>query len=1571
MPRDLKPLLEVLPAVVREELLSTVGNATASDEVLDQLCRRHPAWADEIRALWSALCSQRIVGLDPALVGGDGPETPGVAPSIEPGERWGDFEIVREIGRGGMGVVYLAQQLSIARPVALKLLPATRIADRRARDYFAREVRLHARVDHPAIVPLLDAGEFAGVPYLAMRFVEGASLEEWLAAQAADSESASHATETQGEAAAYNLFRDNAGPNRNRAIVGLFAALADALQHAHDRGILHRDVKPGNILVDRRGQPYLLDFGLARLTEDEAHSERGRLVGSPAYLSPEQMVSDWIKVDHRTDVYSLGASLYHALAGHPPFTATSIPALLRAIQWDDPKALRRIDPTIPVDLERVVAMAMAKAPHQRYATAAEFAADLRRILGYEAVRARPVSRISRVARYAKRYRRSLFRAAVAGLVVGAGLGGLSWLEEQARQAAARVAERNEELWRDGAAAVGAALDRGDLVVARDALSSLREWTGEVPGAADQHADLMVRFDRAVEERLADAQRLEDQGSLQEARQALDLFRDWEELAARIRPRRQRLVERIESEEALRLFRSDDAWLRRRAGERLLADLLLGKPPLAGQKEGLREVIVNPGEWGTMLVSVQAALLIGPEESEVALRTRFTSEGDEWEYAPLIALVAAVGGRRDWLPLIRRHPASGSGDLGFLLYSPMGLSHQLRDLVPVGYLDELPAVLKWFEFTMRLIEDRPRFEPVDPALRDPSAGPPVVLMDDRSYSRRYRISAAMIMGFARLMLADPEVIHEVPDWLRRGRLSADRYFAIRLVGFLDDPRHDAAVLELLTGDSAEDLESDTRALAILGLAKPGHSGLGAALVSTPPERLDLGDRWVVAEALALWRASEPGAEEWIARAMPLLGDGWPAHRERIAQHGFSVTATLRFLLPPDAVVQEFVSMDGRAPAGGFLRQDVFFRPFPVLSAWRPITDWQLDTATARDFERLPFPWLRERWLLEHASEDAASIRGLLSEARDAPSAGVRRQAMVAQARTSPSEELVEFLRDGSGIGSNSPRVLAALASAQLAMGRADAAREVLGDLAGRWHLCVDWVEEQLPTEFRDEFRAAHLAALDERLLVLLEVADEDRFAEGVRHWRLAVESGWSPPKATDLLRERVASLSTRDVEERAPTWLWESGPEGFRRLDGVARTLFAVAGATLALDLAACAGLAGLREWSGLFVARLEADLAKVSNATGEQLDLPWPERIPGSLDFGESAEVQWVPPRPPSNWLEALTWVRAVELRELALRSLAAAPEQFLVEATAALDDLDDPSCWSAIRSAVRARELETGKPELTGLHLLARWRSAAAMDLLPFSIEDRSSPDVDGRGTGMSDDESQARADAMQYATIQVLLGAQEDPRALEWLQEVSRAVPPEILVEFGGALALEAEHRGRVESRPFRRKSRDELIVRVREVLQQAGVSQELLDGFQWADDSGEGATVSLDTACSPSTLHPTSRGGLIAWLRGLRGADRQTAWPRIRALLDDPSLRVRAEAARVLVDSGADVPVEPVLREARQVYGEEPRLDRALARLELARGERAAAVERLTGILERWVVPSDYLADGFFDPIREDLR
>ncbi|HGY91591.1 MAG TPA: hypothetical protein ENK43_10515 [Planctomycetes bacterium] len=328
-------------------------------------------------------------------------------------ERLGGFRLLRRLGKGGMGEVFLAEQEKLGRLVALKILPAGSSLSPTAIERFRREARAAARLRHPNIVRLLEVGEADGIRFIAMDFVPGKSLAAKIAS--------ARAHERQLNAA---------------SILQWGADVCDALEAAHAEGIAHRDVKPGNIMIDRDGRALLLDFGLAKSLSEDEFNLTTSFAGSPRYAAPEQLGAHGGRIDARTDVYGLGVTLFEACTLSPPFRADSVERLYDRILNEEPPPLHSVNPDVPRDLACVLARAMEKDPSDRFPSAAAFGEDLRRILAYRPILSRPPGAIGRFIRWRRRHR-ALCNALAASLVVLAFAVGWGVVQAQKREQARR------------------------------------------------------------------------------------------------------------------------------------------------------------------------------------------------------------------------------------------------------------------------------------------------------------------------------------------------------------------------------------------------------------------------------------------------------------------------------------------------------------------------------------------------------------------------------------------------------------------------------------------------------------------------------------------------------------------------------------------------------------------------------------------------------------------------------------------------------------------------------------------------------------------------------------------------------------------------------------------------------------------------------------------------------------------------------------------------------------------------------------------------------------------------------
>src|SRR5437016_5718009 len=274
----------------------------------------------------------------------------------------GDYELLEEIGRGGQGVVFRARQKSLNRTVALKVISLGQWASKAHLKRFRLEAEAAASLEHPGIVPIHEVGERDGQCYFSMKLVEGGQLDE--------------------------VVRREPMPIRQSA--ELIAKVARTVHYAHEHGILHRDIKPGNILLDKNGEPHLTDFGLARLVETESTvTGTLELLGTPSYMAPQQAAGGTTKVSKATDVYGLGAVLYQLLTGNPPFAGGTTYETIRLLLNTEPRKPRALNPKIDRELSTICLKCLEKDPQRRYLAAAGLAEDLKRWLKHEPIHAKP------------------------------------------------------------------------------------------------------------------------------------------------------------------------------------------------------------------------------------------------------------------------------------------------------------------------------------------------------------------------------------------------------------------------------------------------------------------------------------------------------------------------------------------------------------------------------------------------------------------------------------------------------------------------------------------------------------------------------------------------------------------------------------------------------------------------------------------------------------------------------------------------------------------------------------------------------------------------------------------------------------------------------------------------------------------------------------------------------------------------------------------------------------------------------------------------------------------------------
>jgi serine/threonine protein kinase len=436
--------VELLMSEAANEFLDRLGRGERPD--VEEYAVRHPALAAVLRQVLPALEAWRSPGQDPTSSGRLSDPAARLTGCL------GDYRILRELGRGGMGVVYEAEQVSLGRRVALKVLPFAATLDGKQLQRFKNEAVSAAHLHHPHIVPVYFVGCERGVHYYAMQFIDGQSLAEVLAdirraagedrakTAGAESWSGREAGPTAGNALTRPVTplvteHSARSPAFFRTAARLGAQAAAALEHAHQEGVIHRDVKPGNLLLDATGHLWVADFGLARCRTEPGLTGTGDVVGTLRYMSPEQALAKQGLIDHRSDIYALGATLYEALTLQPPYPGRDREELLHQITVTEPAAPRQVNRLIPVALETVVLKAMAREPQDRYATARELAEDLQRFADDRPVLAARPGLGEWAARCAWRHRRVMAVGAAVLLLAVSGLVAATLLIWQARQQA--------------------------------------------------------------------------------------------------------------------------------------------------------------------------------------------------------------------------------------------------------------------------------------------------------------------------------------------------------------------------------------------------------------------------------------------------------------------------------------------------------------------------------------------------------------------------------------------------------------------------------------------------------------------------------------------------------------------------------------------------------------------------------------------------------------------------------------------------------------------------------------------------------------------------------------------------------------------------------------------------------------------------------------------------------------------------------------------------------------------------------------------------------------------------------
>ncbi|MFN0059636.1 MAG: bifunctional serine/threonine-protein kinase/formylglycine-generating enzyme family protein [Planctomycetota bacterium] len=414
------------------------------EAAIDAVCAQHPRFAAEIRAALARLAQLGLLG--------DGVARPAAA---TPPKQLGKFRLERLIGGGGMGVVYLATEWPVERSVALKIIRPEQLFFPGARERFRREIEAVTRLQHPNIAPVYSFGEEDGIPYFAMEWIPGTSLGSVIESLAARDPAQLHGSDLLSAVQRASTGDEHASVHLEAehiyrgtwvdAVLRVMLKIAEAIAHAHERGVIHRDIKPSNILVTPAGRVLLVDFGLAQPQSSDRITQSGALLGSLPYMAPEQLRGEHAAIGERSDVYSLGATLYELLALRLPFAAGDAEQLKTAIVAGAPPALRARNTAVPFDVAVVCLKAMDLDPARRYASAEALARDLRNLIEHRPIEARPTGPILRVRRWAQRHP-VLSSVLVLTLLLGVALNGwtrevyATWRDNRLYADAWRVAE---------------------------------------------------------------------------------------------------------------------------------------------------------------------------------------------------------------------------------------------------------------------------------------------------------------------------------------------------------------------------------------------------------------------------------------------------------------------------------------------------------------------------------------------------------------------------------------------------------------------------------------------------------------------------------------------------------------------------------------------------------------------------------------------------------------------------------------------------------------------------------------------------------------------------------------------------------------------------------------------------------------------------------------------------------------------------------------------------------------------------------------------------------------------------
>ena len=442
-----------------ERVLADYLHSVEKGQPLDRsvLIAAHPDLADDLQSFFR---NHDSIGrlAEPLKAAADAPTILGMSELI-PSQSgmtvryFGDYELLDEIARGGMGVVFKARQVNLNRVVALKMILAGQLANDSDVKRFYAEAEAAAKLDHPGIVPIFEIGQHDGQHYFSMAFIEGESLAKKVAN----------------------------GPLPPREAAEIVKKVAETVEYAHQKGIIHRDLKPANVLLDGQGQPKVTDFGLAKqLKGDSGLTGTGQILGTPSYMPPEQASGNLDQVGPQSDVYSLGAVLYCLLTGRPPFQAASPMDTLMQVLEQEPVALRQLNPQVPLDLETIALKCLEKEVSRRYAKATDLAGELGRFLRGEPILARPVGIVDRAWRWCKRNRTVAgLTAAVASALIAGTIVSSYFAVEERHRAVSESKARQEALTQKGIADENAMRADQSADTAREEAARATRLAGEL------------------------------------------------------------------------------------------------------------------------------------------------------------------------------------------------------------------------------------------------------------------------------------------------------------------------------------------------------------------------------------------------------------------------------------------------------------------------------------------------------------------------------------------------------------------------------------------------------------------------------------------------------------------------------------------------------------------------------------------------------------------------------------------------------------------------------------------------------------------------------------------------------------------------------------------------------------------------------------------------------------------------------------------------------------------------------------------------------------------------------------